>query len=98
MTILSKTLLAVAIVGLTGGSFIASYGDNARPMALAVVLPLGAVAFGMFLIVFALQKEVAVYDREQAMKEQAPRCNTVPGSETKEIRPQPGAGYSKAIA
>lgn len=84
MTTLSKTLLMVAIVGLTLGSIVACYYD-ARPLALAAVLPLGAVAWGLFLIVFALEKEVAVYDHEQAMKNPAPRCNTAPAQNRKEI-------------
>lgn len=78
MTGLSKTFLTVAIGGLTLGSIIASCGESASHVVLAAVLPLGAVAFGMFLIVFMLEKEVASYDREQAMKEEAPQCNTAP--------------------
>jgi len=84
MTTPSKTLLAVAVGGLTLGSIVAHYGDDASPAALAAVLPLGAIASGMFLIVFMLEKEVAAYDQEQAMKG-APRCNTVPAPETDEI-------------
>ncbi|HTV42087.1 MAG TPA: hypothetical protein VMF08_16070 [Candidatus Sulfotelmatobacter sp.] len=72
MTTLSKILLTIATTGLAGGSVVAFYGDNASPVALAVVLPLGAVAFGMFLIVFMLEKEVASYDQEQALKRPAP--------------------------
>lgn len=78
MTILSKTFLTVAIGGLTLGSIVAYYGESASPTVLAAVLPLGAVAFGMFLIVFMLEKEVASYDREQAMKVEAPQCSTAP--------------------
>ncbi|HEX3627007.1 MAG TPA: hypothetical protein VH280_16480 [Verrucomicrobiae bacterium] len=92
MNILSKTFLTVAIVGLAGGSVIAWLGDAPRPLALAAVLPLGVVAWGLFLIVFALQKEVAVYDREQAMKGPAPRGNTVPARNRNEIySPSPTA-------
>ena len=82
MTILSKTLLTVAIGGLTLGSIVACCGDNANPVALAAVLPLGAVAFGLFLIVFMLEKEVASYDREQATKGPAPQCNAAPAPKT----------------
>lgn len=75
MTVLAKALLTVAVAGLAVGSIVASYGDNASPVALTAVLPLGAVAFGMFLIVFVLQREVAVYDREQAVKRPASQCD-----------------------
>ncbi len=77
MTSLSKILLTVAVVGLTGGGMIDFYGVKANP-ALAVVLPLGAIAFGLFLIVFMLEKEVAKYDEEQAKKMQPLECNTTP--------------------
>lgn len=89
MTNLSKISLTVAIAGLAGGSIVASYGENASPVALAAMLPLGAVAFGLFLIVFTLEKEVADYDREQAAKGLAPRCDTVPAPNNEEIRPHP---------
>lgn len=69
MTILPKTLLIVAIIGLTAGSIVAVYGDPATP-AVAALLPLGAIAFGMFLIVLILEKEMAAYDREEANKPQ----------------------------
>jgi hypothetical protein len=91
MTLLSKIQLTVAAGGLTLGSFVADYGDNANPLALTAALPLGAIAFGMFLIAFALQKEVAIYDREQAMKMQAPQRDTAPALKKKEISSQPTA-------
>lgn len=98
MTILPKTLLTVAVTGLTLGSVIASYGDNANPLALAAVLPLGAVAFGLFLIVFALEKEVAVFDREQATKGPAPQCDAAPAPKNKEVGSQAGAVQLKQKA
>jgi hypothetical protein len=76
----AKTFLTIAIVGLSAGSFVAWYGDYANPVALTAVLPLGAVSFGLFLIVFALQKEVALYDREQAEKLPESPCNTAAAS------------------
>ena len=67
MTTFSKTLLTVAATGLAGGSIIDFHGVAASPI-LAAVLPLGAVGFGLFLIVFMLEKEAAKYDDEQAKK------------------------------
>ena len=69
MTTPSKILLAVAVTGLTGGILIDDHGVNASP-ALSAVLPLGAIASGLFLIVFMMEKEVAKYDEEQAKKMQ----------------------------
>lgn len=64
MTTTSKILLMVSVAGLVGGSFIDFHGVNANP-SLAAVLPLGAIAFGLFLIIFTMEKEVAKYDEEQ---------------------------------
>jgi hypothetical protein len=91
MTMLSKTFLTIAVGGLTLGSVVAYCGDNASPVALTAVLPLGAVALGLFLIVFALEKEVAVYDQEQALKGPAPQCNTAGTSQLSQAGSQPTA-------
>lgn len=71
MTKLSKILLTVAVAGLAGGTVIDSFGEGATSPAWTAVLPLGAICFGIFLIVFMLEKEVAAYDREQTEKLQA---------------------------
>lgn len=70
MTVTSKVLLTTAVTGVAGGSLIDFHGVGANP-ALAAVLPAGVIAFGLFLIVFMLEKEVAEYDREQAEKLQS---------------------------
>jgi hypothetical protein len=67
MTILSKTLLTTAITGLVGGIIIDYHGAYGVPQ-LSAVLPFGAIASGLFLIVFMLEKEVATYEQEQAKK------------------------------
>ncbi|HEU6449156.1 MAG TPA: hypothetical protein VFV23_12025 [Verrucomicrobiae bacterium] len=69
MTTLSKTLLAGAVVGLFGGSVI-DFGDFNLAPGWTAVLPLGAIALGMFLIVLALEKEVSKFDAEEAEKMQ----------------------------
>ena len=91
MTVLSKTLLAVAVTGLTGGIIIDSRGFLANP-ALSVVLPVGAIAFGLFLIVFMLEKEVALFDIEQKKKSQPPPDNTTAA------KPQPKSLSQPLIA
>jgi len=65
MTTLSKTLLAVTITGLAAGSIIDFGGFNLNP-AWAAALPFGAVFYGLFLISFMLEKEVARFDEEEA--------------------------------
>ena len=87
MTTLSKTFLTIAIVGLTAGTIVAACGDNVSP-TLTVVLPFGAIAFGLFLIAFILEKEVAIYDQEQAAKF-ASQGNTAPAPDKKEIDAHP---------
>jgi hypothetical protein len=67
MTILSKALLTTAVTGLAGGIIIDYHAAYGVP-PLSAVLPLGAIASGLFLIAFMLEKEVATYDQEQAKK------------------------------
>jgi hypothetical protein len=67
MTRLSKILLAVSVAGFVAGGIIDFGGFNLGP-SWAVVLPLGAIAFGLFLIVFMLEKEMAGFDEEEAKK------------------------------
>jgi len=67
MTTLSKTLLAASITGFVTGSVIDFGGLNLNP-AWTVSLPVGAVTFGLFLISFMLEKEMAKFDEEEAMK------------------------------
>jgi len=65
MTTLSKTLLAVTITGLVAGSIIDFGGFNIN-LAWAAALPFGAVFYGLFLISFMLEKEVARFDEDEA--------------------------------
>ena len=65
MTTLSKTLLAVSVAGLAAGSIIDFGGFNPNP-AWDVALPFGAISYGLFLISFMLEKEVAEFDEDEA--------------------------------
>jgi hypothetical protein len=65
MTTLSKTLLTVAVTGLGAGGILDFNGFKLNP-AWAVMLPFGAIAYGMFLISFMLEKEVAKFDEDEA--------------------------------
>jgi hypothetical protein len=65
MTTSSKTLLAISVTGLVAGSVIDFGGFNLRP-AWDVALPFGAIAYGLFLISFMLEKEVAKFDEDEA--------------------------------
>lgn len=67
MTALSKTLLSVSVAGFVAGSIIDFGGLNLNP-AWMVALPLGAVFFGLSLISFMLEKEMAKFDEEEAKK------------------------------
>ena len=60
MTALSKTLLSVSVTGFVAGSIIDFGGFNLNPV-VTVALPLGAVFFGLFLISFMLEKEMAKF-------------------------------------
>jgi len=88
MTVLPKTLLAVAVTGLAGGVVIDSCDISANP-ALSVVLPAGAVTFGLFLILFMLEKEVACYDMDQQNRLESLPCNTTAAKPRPQSRSQP---------
>src|SRR3954470_14580488 len=58
--ILATTCLALGVILITG---IIPVHDAA---SLFVVLPVGAILFGIFLISLVLEKETALYDRQQS--------------------------------
>jgi hypothetical protein len=94
MTTLSKVLLTVAVTGLVAGSVIASLDSLASPM-LAAVLPFGAIASGLFLIVFMMEKEVAKYDEEEALKMQRYQSNAAAPATSRQPIPQGTVVYLK---
>lgn len=65
MTKLSKILLAVTVIGFVAGGIFDLCHFNVNP-ACYVALPLGAVAFGMFIISFMMTKEMSKFDEEEA--------------------------------
>jgi hypothetical protein len=83
MTTLPKILLTVAITGLCGGAIIDYHYTNANP-GVTAVLPLGAIAFGLFLISLMMQGEMAKFDEEQAKKMQLLEGNTAATATRKE--------------
>ncbi len=88
MTTLSKILLAVAVTGLPGGVVIDAGGGSVYP-ALTVVLPISVIAFGLFLIVFMMQKEVSLFDIEQKNKSKSPPSNTMAAKPQSRNPPRP---------
>jgi hypothetical protein len=67
MTIFTKTLLAASLIGFILGGVIDFSNLTTNP-TWTVAMPLGAVFFGLFLISYMLQKEMAEFDREEALK------------------------------
>jgi hypothetical protein len=67
MTIATKIFLGISITGFVVGSVIDFGGLEVNPM-LTAVLPVGAIFLGVFLISLVLEKEVALFDKEQALK------------------------------
>src|SRR5712664_2603887 len=62
----TKTLLIVSLAGLVvGTAFVTGLLPVGNLVALYVVLPLGAVFFGLFLISLVLEKENALFDNDQ---------------------------------
>jgi predicted component of type VI protein secretion system len=65
-----KSLLALALIGLAGGVFIASSHRN-LPLALEVVMPLGAIFTGLFLVSLLLKNEVIKFNDDERLKNEA---------------------------
>jgi hypothetical protein len=62
----TKVLLLLALAGLVSGLLFVSGGLNSGGVvALHVLLPMGAVFFGLFLLCKVLEKETALHDEEQ---------------------------------
>ena len=64
MTRIPKVLLAVSLTAFAVGG-VAAFGNFEIPVGWTVAMPLGAVGFGLFLVTFLLQKEVARFDQEE---------------------------------
>ena len=62
--------MAVSVTGLVAGSIVDFGGFNMNP-AWTVALPLGAVAYGLFLISYMLESEVAKFDEDEAKELQS---------------------------
>jgi hypothetical protein len=67
MTTATKTFLAVSVIGFAAGGAVDFSGPDVNPM-LTAILPIGAIFLGVFLISLILEKEVALYDKEQELK------------------------------
>ena len=87
MTTLPEILLTASVTGFTAGSIIDFGGFNFNPSWTAT-LPMGAVFFGLFLISFMLEKEMAKFDEEEAEKFELARHNEADGSNRKNCQCQ----------
>src|SRR5262245_3337100 len=64
MTRLPKVLLAVSLIAFAIAS-VTAFGNLEVPVGWTAMMPLGAVCFGLFLVTFLLQQEVARFDEEE---------------------------------
>jgi hypothetical protein len=67
MTTSSKNLLEISVAGLVAGIIVDFGGFNINP-AWTVALPFGAIFYGLFLISFMLENEVAKFDEDEVEK------------------------------
>lgn len=85
---LAKILASASVAGLVAGGIIDFGGLNVasvRPSAL----PLGAIFFGLALIAFKLEKEMAKFDAEAAAKLQLIRCQPTATAVQRKFAPNP---------
>lgn len=66
MTTLSKTLLIISAIGFAVGSVVAFGNIATNNVGLLMAMPLGAIAFGVFLISLMMEKEMKQFDHEVA--------------------------------
>ena len=64
MTRIPKALLAVSLAAFAVASVV-TFGSSEIPVGWTVAMPAGAIFFGLFLLTFMLQKEVASFDEEE---------------------------------
>src|ERR1041385_2186812 len=64
MTSIPKALLAVSLTAFAVGSVV-TFSRSEIPVGWTVAMPVGAIFFGLFLVTFMLQKEVARFDQEE---------------------------------
>jgi len=62
--------MVLALTGLFGGVFVASSHRN-LPLALEIVMPLGVIFTGLFLVSLILRGEAAKFDEDQRLKNEA---------------------------
>lgn len=68
MSKMTKGLLAAGVTGLvTGLAFVTGLVDAHDVVAFYVLLPAGAIFFGLFLIALVLEKETALFDQEHSL-------------------------------
>lgn len=67
-----KWLLVLALSGLVGGVLVASSHRN-LPLALEVLMPLGAIFTGLFLVSLLLKKEAVKFNEDERSKIEAIR-------------------------
>jgi len=85
MTNKSTILLIISLVTTVAGGILDFTRIKTIPL-LAVFLPLGAVFFGMFLISYMMEKEMAKFDEENALKYERIRPNTVGDSDCRSCK------------
>lgn len=83
---LTKTLLVLSIAGFTLGIlFAADVLKAGNAVGWYMTLPAGAICFGVFMISYMLEKEIALFDAEQRSHvANAPSSKTIAASEAEE--------------
>jgi len=72
--------MVLALIGLVGGVLVASSPRN-LPLALEIVMPLGVIFTGLFLVSLMLRGEAAKFDEDQRLKNEAIKRHQPPAIE-----------------
>lgn len=95
MSRLTKTMLALLILNTAAAAlFLSGVVDASRVPGLYLTFPLAAIFYGLFLICWMLDREVAAFDAEQ----HAGRSHPGPDIQPHNVEPLPHSEQEKSIA
>ena len=87
MTRLTRFFLALSLTAFAAGLVVCFTNINAHP-SWSGALPAGAISFGLFLISFMLEKEMAGFDTEETRRMQLARRYVTAAEPAPEASPE----------
>ena len=96
MKTFQKWVLLCAVMGLAVGTFVTLSHSYMAP-AWSIILPIGVIATGYFLITLVLQNEAVKFDEDERLKREPTRCHRLPTPDIGEKRAEGLASAPSAL-